>query len=213
VFTRQSVKELETQRLTETASRLESDVDRLRSLPSSQEKDSPASRELASKLSLLENIRRIKPAGRIIILLSSTVSSSSTGQDLDLEDGDILMVPPVINSVSIIGQVYNPTTVIYDRKRRLDEYLAITGGPSEKADRSALYVIRADGSIVSDRSRSTGIWPFRPGFNDMLLEPGDTLVVPEKVESENWIGNFKDVTQVLYQIATAAAVTWGILKP
>jgi polysaccharide export outer membrane protein len=210
VFTRESVKTLERMRLEETTRQLESDIERLRAIATSGEKDSAASREMASKQALLAKISGTKPTGRVIVHLAS--AQKERGRELELEDGDTLTVPPIINSVSIIGQVYNPITVFHESNLSLDDYLAMTGGPTEKADRSLLYVIRADGTIISDRTRPSGVWPFRAAFGAMTMDPGDTIVVPEKVETENWVGNIKDVTQVLYQIATAAAVTWGILK-
>lgn len=41
-------------------------------------------------------------------------------------------------------------------------------------------------------------------FGSKLLEPGDTIVVPERLERIAWMREIRDLTQILYQIAITA---------
>ena len=38
------------------------------------------------------------------------------------------------------------------------------------------------------------------------IEPGDTIVVPEKIERIAWLRNIRDVTQILMNTAVTAGV-------
>jgi protein involved in polysaccharide export with SLBB domain len=77
--------------------------------------------------------------------------------------------------VTVTGQVYNPTAVAYRPGRSARWYLSQSGGPTQLANRKAIFVIRADGSVVGTKA---GLWS-----GDSLsaeLRPGDSVVVPER---------------------------------
>src|SRR5258708_29543030 len=71
------------------------------------------------------------------------------------------------------------------------------GGPTRDADKSSLYVLRADGSVIS---KQQGGWLGR-GFNGERMNPGDSIIVPEDLDKVSWIKEFKDWTQIFYQFA------------
>ena len=89
---------------------------------------------------------------------------------------------------------------IYDSELDLSEYIRLSGGYTEFADDSAIYLIKSNGSIVSPSELSAGF--FR---KDESIEPGDTIVVPLKVQSFNQLQAATEITQIIYQMALAAA--------
>ena len=132
--------------------------------------------------------------------------------DIQLEEGDSLVVPRLINSVSVLGQVYNPTAIAFVPGKNMDFYLATTGNPTDNADINNLYVIRADGSVLTNSNCESGMLFWKKGVRSATLAPGDSIIVPEKMIVGNGFRDFRDITQVLFQIATTAAITWGILR-
>jgi protein involved in polysaccharide export with SLBB domain len=75
--------------------------------------------------------------------------------------------------------VFNPTAVLYHPGKSAKWYLSQSGGPTQLANKKAIFVIRADGSVIGSKSGPwTGLWS-----GDSLnsaLQPGDTVVVPDK---------------------------------
>ena len=121
--------------------------------------------------------------------------------DLVLEDGDRFVVPSQPSTVSVVGAVYNQNAFIYRPGLRVTEYLTRAGGPTKDADTSSLYVVRADGSVISRRRSG---WIF-DRFEGEQLMPGDTIVVPEELKKFSWTKELKDWSQIFYQFALGVA--------
>jgi hypothetical protein len=123
--------------------------------------------------------------------------------DLRLFEGDRIVVPPIPDFVYVFGAVNTEAALIYQRNADVAHYLK-RAGVASGADRDALILLRADGSAVSNQGSFWG--------NEVLktvLMPGDTIVVPEKIDREsNWsviLRNSKDITQTLFQLGLGAA--------
>jgi hypothetical protein len=100
----------------------------------------------------------------------------------------------------------------------VEYYLNKSGGATNEAETSEIYVIRADGTVFSRQQSSYGIkwsadakkWSFG-SFMSSFLEPGDSLVVPQKLEHTAWLRDIKDITTIISQIAlTAGTVLIGL---
>jgi len=123
--------------------------------------------------------------------------------------GDVLEVPPQPNSVNIFGRVYNQTTLIHEDGRDVSYYLEKVGGATRDADISEAYIIRADGS-VSSHQNAPGFM-FYNSFFSTEINPGDSIVVPQRIEHTAWLRDIKDITTILSQIAiTAGTVLLGL---
>lgn len=99
----------------------------------------------------------------------------NTSADLEVRAGDILVVPKQPSFVMVTGQVFNPTAVSYRPGKSAKWYLSQSGGPTAVANKKAIFVIRADGSVIGAKE---SLWA-GPSLN-AVLQPGDTIVVPEK---------------------------------
>lgn len=216
IFTRPSVRRQQEERLQVFAQRLEESLYRKSAREAAGALSSEAAQAsetvLASKKALLESLKQTKASGRMIVTLDDLVDRPHSPVDIQLEEGDVLVVPPVLNSVSILGQVYNPTAVTFAKGQTVDDCLAKTGGPTETAETGDIYVIKADGSVVTNQTYARGWWFWRRSIRSAAIEPGDTIVVPERLAEDTTVRDVRDITQILFQIATTAALTWGILK-
>ena len=125
--------------------------------------------------------------------------------DLELQDGDRFVVPRVPATVSVQGQVYNANAFLYVHGKRVKDYLGLAGGPDRIGDRKREFILRADGSVVS---RQSGSFAQRAlfadhDFDDVVLYPGDTIIVPPIIEKsgrscENLPGYCDDFGRLLY---------------
>ncbi len=102
----------------------------------------------------------------------------------------------------------------------MGDYLNLVGGITGNADKKQLYIVRADGTVISKKQEKFGLfnwdssshrWGFG-SFKSIKLEPGDTIIVPQKVVQHSWLKFFKDTTSVLYPVAVSAGVLNDILK-
>ena len=83
----------------------------------------------------------------------------------------------------------------------MKDYLRQSGGPTKDADKSQIFVIRADGSVLANRGHSA----FTGGISDLRMMPGDTIVVPENLNKGAFVRNLKDTAYILGQFGLAAA--------
>ena len=133
----------------------------------------------------------------------------NTAADLALRDGDTLLIPKKANVVSVNGQVYNPTAIGAEPGRSAKWYLSQAGGLTPLADKKGVFVLRADGSVISAKNNNDGWWSGDP--LGATLRPGDMVVVPErtpKIGGTNW--------QLLLQsaqVASAVALAVAYIHP
>ena len=171
--------------------------------------DLEANKELvASRLAIIAQLKKTRAKGRVIIRLAGNGQFAGSQGDVLLEDGDRLEVPRKMNVVNVVGRVYNPTGVVFDPARdSVGYYLRLVGGPTETADRDHIFLLKADGSVVTRETSNTGFFAFgERGLMSARVEPGDSILVPEKLVQTRFMKEFKDITQILYQIAVTAGV-------
>lgn len=150
---------------------------------------------------LIDRLRTLQPNGRLVLDLDL-----QTGElpDIDLEDGDRLLIPPKPTTVGVFGSVFNTGTYLFAQDRLLNDYLQLAGGPTKGADEASTFVIRANGQVVSARQGAS--W-FRRGNNVGALkaQPGDTVFVPEELDKSTFVQIAKDWTLILYQLGIGLA--------
>jgi protein involved in polysaccharide export with SLBB domain len=149
----------------------------------------------------LESLENTPPEGRLVIHISSKIQHwANTSADIQVHAGDRLHVPKKPSMVLVDGAVYNPTGIAFKPGRNAEWYLKQAGGPTTGAERRAIFVIRADGSVAGG---SGGI--FRGGPTSAALQPGDMVIVPRKVYSvSHAFQNLALAAQIGQAVAIAA---------
>jgi protein involved in polysaccharide export with SLBB domain len=149
---------------------------------------------------VVARMRTVKASGRMVLEVPPGSNAVAMLPDIPLEDGDRLVVPAVPSNVSVVGEVHNENAFIFKPGKTLDDYLQQAGGPTRDGDEGALYVLKADGSVVASNGNWFGTW-----FKTAQIMPGDTIVVPILAERKSWSKDIKDWTQILYQFGMGAA--------
>ncbi len=219
VFIRPSVRKLEQQRLAESRRRLQEAVARASlAPPRGSQTEGDKSAALALMQQVLSDTQSQQAVGRIVLSLSSLDQLARTPDDLVLEGDDRIIIPKRPASVMVLGQVYNPTAIVYQPALTVRDYLESAGGATEGADSEHIFVVKANGSIWTDqglRNSSKGaIFPLLPvisgGLMAMRLAPGDSVFVPEQLIVVDKLDVVKDITQIIVNSATSLAMV-GIL--
>ena len=148
---------------------------------------------------LEKKAQEIKPIGRISINLYYDMDRfEQSPYDITLKDGDSLYIPTMSDTVTVIGEVLNPNTFVYEPNTTVDSYLEKAGGFTQVADEDHVYLVKANGEARRvDSSFFEG--------NKKEVFKGDTIVIPMKLEIVSNIKYAKDVTSILYQLAVTAA--------
>jgi protein involved in polysaccharide export with SLBB domain len=197
VFTREELKNRERKQLDTLANRMESDLAQF-SLMTAQETGRDASQALTVGQSLLANLRNAQPVGRLVINLERSMGAGpGSEQDIVLKDGDRLMVPRVTQEVTVIGEVQSTTSHLFRADLARDDYIAMSGGLTPRADDDRVYVVRADGSVVV----RSGAW-FSGGVE---IRPGDTIVAPLDTERMRPLPFWQAVVSIISNLAISAA--------
>jgi len=158
---------------------------------------------------LIERLRSLKPSGRIVLQLPP---DSRDLPDLALEDGDRLYVPALPTTVGVFGSVFNGGSYLWSDKRSVDDYLRLAGGPTKGADQASVFVIRANGSVVSNLQTKSWLRTRSSEFVATVAQPGDTIFVPEDVSRTTFVQDAKDWTQILYQFGVGIAAINTFVK-
>ena len=204
VLIRREVRDLEMTSHIELVNRVKNEEGYLKTLPETDTDQKNAKLNAVAQVqTTLQQLEATPPIGRVVIHLPSNMKSldtlTGTSADVALRDGDELVIPKKPNYVLVNGQVFNPTAVSYLPGRSAKWYLSQSGGLTQVADKSAVFVVRADGSVLSAKNNS-GFWSGDP--MSAVLKPGDSIVVPEKapkIGSRNW-------TAILQAAQVAASV-------
>lgn len=198
---RESVRAMQQKRLREMADRMEADIRRhLSSRQQSalnQEEAANAKLQAEAQASLLNKLRSVQATGRVVLDIPPRNSGINDLPDIALEDGDRFVVPSKPSTSSVMGMVYNENSFIFQPKARVSDYLEKAGGPTRDADESRIYLLRADGSVLSAQNSNS---IFR-SFSSEELMPGDTVVVPELLDKFYLTKELKDWAQIFFQFA------------
>jgi polysaccharide export outer membrane protein len=201
---RESVRRTQQAKLNEVADRFERDLDTSASqrLAGSTDKENVAivAAEVERQRALAQKLRAIKAEGRIVLELDNGDAQVKNLPDVELQDGDSVHIPRKPGTVDVMGAVFQQNAFIYRPRRTVGDYLALAGGPTVTADKSEIYLIRADGTAQS--GRSTGWFS---GLGGIQVNPGDIVVVPEEIVRSSWTQNLKEWTSILYQFGLGAA--------
>ncbi|CAN5355987.1 SLBB domain-containing protein [soil metagenome] len=199
IFIREDLKDREREQIETLARRLETDLAAF-SLQSIQESAS-AAQAFSIGQSLLTELRQTEPTGRLVIDLRAIMSSPGDAvHDIVVKDGDKLLVPERTQEVTVLGEVQYATSHIYEPGLERDDYIGRSGGLTARADDERIYVVRANGSVLT---ASRSLW-FRKG-GGQEIRPGDTIVVPLDAVRVAPLTMWTSVTQIIYNLAIAVA--------
>ena len=206
-FTREATRKIQQKRLDDMLFQMEAEVQRAAARSSAaalskQDADS-ALTEVAVQNALIAKMKKVKASGRIVLEIPEYAVELKNLPDLVLEDGDRLYIPSAPSTVSVMGTVYNQNAFIYKKGQTVSDYLNRAGGPTRYGDDGEVYLVRADGTVFSKRQ---GSFIFGEGsLSSRKAMPGDTIVVPEKLERYNLTKELRDWTQIFYQFAIGVA--------
>lgn len=211
-FTRESNRVIQQQRLNDYADELDQ---RIRLAEANSAANALNQQDQLADITALQNaravsakLRQLTADGRVVLSIRPGNDTVNDIPEIPLEDGDTFVVPQVPLVVGVYGAVYTQRSFMYDKHKRVDDYLHLAGGGTRTADLHRAYIMQADGSIQS-RQFNGGLYP--GSFDRAKLNPGDFIIVPEMVDKRSLLRNLVDVATVVGQFGLGIAAI-NVLK-
>lgn len=160
--------------------------------------------QLSGAKAVLERLRKAEPDGRVVMDISPSANVLPTA--ILLENNDQIVVPVRSSTVGVFGAVYRPASFLMEQQGqkalRVKDYVQRAGGPIRAADRKGIFVVRANGSVLS-RQR---------GALNAYVYPGDVVFVPVKTQSSDFWARLRDISTTLFQVGIGAATLGAVTK-
>jgi polysaccharide biosynthesis/export protein len=170
------------------------------SLPTANKEADQA--QLSMRQALIARISSIAPTGRVVLDMKPGAHTLDDIPDFTLEDGDTFYIPPRFSTVQVSGAVYNENAFRYQQNKLTTAYLADAGGATRDADVKRMFLVRADGTVISRQSRGSRQ---HASFEKTVLLPGDAIVIPVKLNAGAGWKQLEEITGILSQSAITAA--------
>ncbi|MHB1313413.1 MAG: SLBB domain-containing protein [Gemmatimonadaceae bacterium] len=142
---------------------------------------------------------------RIGLDLANALRDNKSSDNLLLQAGDELTIPPLRQTVEIRGEVNSPTVTALASGKPLSYYIRAGGGPTTKASTRRAYVVQPNGKV---ESRGRLLWTFDL---DPTPRAGSTVVVPVRDTTANR-GNAMASVSMFAQLVASLAAVWAITR-
>ena len=158
------------------------------------------STDLVSLLALMTSISNAEPTGRLVSEFDPRAIKNDLSLNTILEDGDVIYMPRLRNTVTVMGQVLNPVTIPYNPSSSLDDYILAAGGFKDRADKNKTYAILPNGISIDP---SNSFINFISGSNKIV--PGTTILVPRQARPLDGLSLVEVLTPILANLSVTAA--------
>lgn len=158
---------------------------------------------LAAQEAIIAQLRNTRASGRVALPVKPQDKNLTDFPDMVMEDSDRLTIPHTPSTVSVVGDVYNPGSFIFETRNTAGAYLEIAGKGKPQSDLHHAFVLRANGVVVA-ANNVNGLF-VGTKFDRIRLYPGDQIVVPYKLPTGAFVRGLRDWTQISSQLALTAA--------
>jgi protein involved in polysaccharide export with SLBB domain len=151
--------------------------------------------QLAGAHAVVDKLRTIEPDGRMVLDISPTANTLSG--DFVLENNDSIIIPSRPSTVGVFGAVYQPASFLMDASHPMSvsSYIERAGGTVRYADTKSIFVVHANGAVVSSNH----------GATKGNVIPGDVIFVPIKTQSSSVWAKIQQISSILFQFGFSAA--------
>ncbi|MDE2251338.1 MAG: SLBB domain-containing protein [Gammaproteobacteria bacterium] len=200
VFMRKDLKVREQEQLDRLAQRLQNDL-AAATMMAARGGQQGAGQAYSVGQTLLSQIKAAKAVGRLVINLKLAITAPpGSPEEVLVRDGDELVIPKRNQEITIIGEVQNATSHLFDPALSRDDYIALSGGTTRQADLKKVYVVHADGSVDATNVR----W-WLPHVGSTPIRAGDTVVVPMNAERMPLLPIWQSASTIFYNLVVARA--------
>jgi protein involved in polysaccharide export with SLBB domain len=157
----------------------------------------------AAQEGIVAQLRTARASGRVALPVSPSDKTLSDFPDMEMEDGDRLMIPHTPSTISVVGNVYSPGSFIFAPRNSAGMYLDMAGKGKPQSDLRHAFILRANGVVVA-ANNVNGLFEGNK-FDRLRLYAGDQIIVPFKIPTGAFVRGLRDWTQISSQLALTGA--------
>jgi len=202
-FTRESARVEQQKSLDQLATEMELQVRQTAMAVAASAAPGDVAQLQAAEQGIVDQLRNARANGRVAIPLRPSDKNVNDFPDIEMEDGDQLMIPQSSSTVSVVGNVYSPGSFIFEARNTLGAYLDMAGKGKPHSDLHHAFVLRANGVVVAANNVNGAFTGNR--FDHLRLYPGDEIVVPFKVPTGAFVRGLTQWSQIASQLALTGA--------
>jgi protein involved in polysaccharide export with SLBB domain len=152
---------------------------------------------------IISQLRTVRATGRVALPVKPSDNKLNDFPNMLMEDNDRFVIPHTPSTVSVVGNVYNPGSFIFDPHTNSGGYLEMAGKGKPQSDLHHAFVLRANGVVVA-ANNVNGLFTGSK-FDHLRLYPGDEIIVPYKLPTGAFVRGLRDWSQIASQLAITAA--------
>ena len=202
-FTRESARVDQQRSLNELANSMEVQIRQSAVTVAASTNPGDLPQMLAAQEAIITQLKSVRASGRVALPVKPRDKSLTDFPDMVMEDSDRLSIPHTPSTVSVVGDVYNPGSFIYETRNTAGAYLEVAGKGKPQSDMHHAFVLRANGVVVA-ANNVNGVFKGTK-FDRIRMYPGDQIVVPYKLPTGAFVRGLRDWTQITSQLAITAA--------
>jgi protein involved in polysaccharide export with SLBB domain len=202
-LTRESAREQQQKSLDELANAMETQIGQVASSLATAGDAGQVGQLQAAQQGVIAKLRAARASGRVALPVNPSDKKLTDFPDIVMEDNDHLVIPHNTSTVSVVGNVYNPGSFIFNPHTTAGVYLELAGKGKPQSDMHHAFVLRANGTVVA-ANNVNGLFTGTK-FDRLRLYPGDEIVVPYKVPTGAFVRGLRDWTQITSQLALTGA--------
>lgn len=197
VFTRESIRKNQVEQYNASLSKIKKELAIFNAMPANA-KNLGSTTGAAALDGVITDAQKYMPIGRVSLKLDENLSAfKKSPYNIVLENNDSITIPQDMDTVTVFGEVYNPSSFIFDSKNSVDDYIKFASGLSTGADKGKIYIIHADGSSE----------PINNGWfhTSVKVAKGDTIVVPLYIQEYSNLDVWTSISGIFSNFAVTAA--------
>ncbi len=158
--------------------------------------------QLTAARATLTRLRAAQPDGRVVLPLADP--SAPLPGYLTLENSDRINIPTRPTTVGVFGAVYRPASFLLEpgRPKKVADYLNMAGGTLRAADRGQLFLVRANGAVLSKKR----------GALEARVLPGDIVFVPIRTQNNSLLNKLGQIGSLIFGLGLSAASIAAITR-
>ena len=202
-LTRESAREQQQTSLDELANAMETQIRQVATSLATAGDAGQVGQLQAAQQGIIAKLRAARASGRVALPVNPSDKKLTDLPDIVMEDNDHLIVPHNTSTVTVVGNVYNPGSFIFNAHTTAGTYLELAGKGKPQSDLHHAFVLRANGTVVA-ANNVNGLFSGAK-FDRLRLYPGDEIIVPYKVPTGAFVRGLRDWTQITSQLALTGA--------
>ena len=201
VFTRESIRKKQLAQYQQALARIKRKLAVFNAMPANAKTAVSGNNATNLLNDIIQESKKYQPIGRIGINLDNNLTEfANSAYNITLKDKDKLIIPSKIDTVTVFGEVMNPTSFIYNKALSANDYIQLASGMTQSADKDRIYVIHPNGN--SEPICSSVLFFFQSCID---IQKGDTIVVPLYIKEYNGLDVWESVSKIMASFAVTAA--------